>query len=325
VPFAASGEGAAELRRGIEAAGPVDAAIMPAARFGKKRLLISDMDSTIIGQECIDEIADAVGLKAKISEITERAMRGELDFEAALTERVSMLKGLPLGALARTLEERITLNPGARTLIATMKANGARTLLVSGGFTYFTSRVAELAGFESHQGNTLIDDGAALTGEVGRPILGREAKRAALIEAAAALGATPEETIAMGDGANDLDMIRASGLGVAYKAKPVVAAEATGANEAADEQVAAGALEQHPALLVRAVVPRAVGPCTVVPRVIGLWVLMAHGGSLAAVGVPGVWRRGRPGHGGSGPWTLVRAAAAGQHRSRVPPRRRRPR
>lgn len=229
LPFAASGEGAAELRRRIEAAGPVDAAIMPAARFGRKRLLISDMDSTIIGQECIDEIADAVGLKAKISEITERAMRGELDFEAALTERVSMLKGLPLGALARTLEERITLNPGARTLIATMKAHGARTLLVSGGFTYFTSRVAELAGFESHQGNTLIDDGATLTGEVGRPILGREAKRAALIEAAAALGAGPEETIALGDGANDLDMIRASGLGVAYKAKPVVAAEATGA------------------------------------------------------------------------------------------------
>lgn len=229
LPFAGSADEAAALRRQIETAGPVDAAIMPAARFGRKRLLISDMDSTIIGQECIDEIADAVGLKAKISEITERAMRGELDFEAALTERVSMLKGLPLGALARTLEERITLNPGARTLIATMKAHGARTLLVSGGFTYFTSRVAELAGFESHQGNTLIDDGAALTGEVGRPILGREAKRTALIEAAAALGAGPEESIAMGDGANDLDMIRASGLGVAYKAKPVVAAEATGA------------------------------------------------------------------------------------------------
>jgi phosphoserine phosphatase len=229
LPFAGSADEAAALRQEIETAGPVDAAIMPAARFGRKRLLISDMDSTIIGQECIDEIADAVGLKAKISEITERAMRGELDFEAALTERVSMLKGLPLGALARTLEERITLNLGARTLIATMKAHGARTLLVSGGFTYFTSRVAELAGFESHQGNTLIDDGAALTGEVGRPILGREAKRTALIEAAAALGAGPEESIAMGDGANDLDMIRASGLGVAYKAKPVVAAEATGA------------------------------------------------------------------------------------------------
>ncbi|MBY9065572.1 phosphoserine phosphatase SerB [Hyphomonas sp. WL0036] len=228
LPFTASGEGATELRRAIEAAGPVDAAVMPAARFGRKRLLISDMDSTIIGQECIDEIADAMGLKSKISEITERAMRGELDFEAALTERVAMLKGLPLGALASTLEERITLNPGARTLLATMKAHGARTLLVSGGFTYFTARVAERAGFESHQGNTLIDDGAALTGEVGRPILGREAKRAALLEAASALGAGPEDAIAMGDGANDLDMIRASGLGVAYRAKPVVAAEAAG-------------------------------------------------------------------------------------------------
>ena len=226
--FSASGEGLGALRNALEAAGPIDLAILPAARFGRKRLLISDMDSTIIGQECIDEIADAVGLKAKISEITERAMRGELDFEAALTERVAMLKGLPLGALARTLEERITLNPGARTLIATMKAHGARTLLVSGGFTYFTSRVADLAGFESHQGNTLIDDGAALTGEVGRPILGREAKRTALLEAAAALGASADDTLAMGDGANDLDMIRASGLGVAYRAKPVVAAEAAG-------------------------------------------------------------------------------------------------
>ena len=227
--FSASGEALGPLRAALEAAGPIDAAILPATRFGKKRLLISDMDSTIIGQECIDEIADAVGLKAKISEITERAMRGELDFEAALTERVAMLKGLPLDALARTLEERITLNPGARTLIATMKASGAATLLVSGGFTYFTSRVAALAGFESHQGNTLIDDGAALTGEVGQPILGRVAKRTALLEAAARLGAAPEDAIAMGDGANDLDMIRASGLGVAYKAKPVVAAEASGA------------------------------------------------------------------------------------------------
>ena len=221
--FSAAGEGLSLLRKALEAAGPIDLAILPAARFGRKRLLISDMDSTIIGQECIDEIADAVGLKAKISEITERAMRGELDFEAALTERVAMLKGLPLEALATTLEERITLNPGARTLIATMKAHGARTLLVSGGFTYFTSRVAELAGFESHQGNTLIDDGAALTGEVGRPILGREAKRTALLEAAAALGASADDTLAMGDGANDLDMIRGSGLGVAYRAKPIVA------------------------------------------------------------------------------------------------------
>lgn len=214
------------LRTRLEAELEADIAVLPRARFGRKRLLISDMDSTIIGQECIDELADAVGLKARISKITERAMRGELDFEAALTERVAMLKGLPLGELARTLEERITLNPGARTLIATMKAHGAATLLVSGGFTYFTSRVAEMAGFAGHQGNTLIDDGAALTGEVGRPILGREAKRTALLDAVAAIGASPEDALAMGDGANDLDMIRAGGLGVAYKAKPVVAAEA---------------------------------------------------------------------------------------------------
>lgn len=227
--FPAPAETIGPLCRALEAAGPFDVAVIPAVRFGRKRLLISDMDSTIIGQECIDEIADAVGLKAKISEITERAMRGELDFEAALTERVAMLKGLPLDALARTLAERITLNPGARTLLATMKAHGARTLLVSGGFTYFTARVAEQAGFESHQGNTLIDDGAALTGEVGRPILGREAKRSALLEAVTAIGAGPEDALAMGDGANDLAMICAAGLGVAYRAKPVVAAEAAGA------------------------------------------------------------------------------------------------
>jgi len=216
----------AGLRARLEAELEADIAVMPAARFGRKRLLISDMDSTIIGQECIDELADAVGLKPQISEITERAMRGELDFEAALTSRVAMLRGLPLGELDRTLRERITLNPGASTLIATMKAHGAQTLLVSGGFTFFTSRVAKLAGFNADQGNTLIDDGAALTGEVGQPILGRAAKRTALLDAAAALGAGPEDAVALGDGANDLDMIKAAGLGIAYHAKPVVAAEA---------------------------------------------------------------------------------------------------
>ena len=224
--FETSPETAAKVRAMIERHAEIDAAVMPAHLFGRKRLLISDMDSTIIGQECIDELADAVGLKPQISEITERAMRGELDFEAALTSRVAMLRGLPLGELDRTLRERITLNPGARTLIATMKAHGAQTLLVSGGFTFFTSRVAQLAGFASHQGNTLIDDGAALTGEVGQPILGRAAKRTALLEAAAAFSAGPEDAIALGDGANDLDMIKAAGLGIAYHAKPVVAAEA---------------------------------------------------------------------------------------------------
>jgi phosphoserine phosphatase len=156
-------------------------------------------------------------------------MRGELDFEAALTERVAMLRGLPLGELDRTLRERITLNPGARTLIATMKAHGAATLLVSGGFTFFTSRVAQMAGFAAHQGNTLLDDGKALTGEVGQPILGRAAKRTALLDAAAALGAGPHDALALGDGANDLDMIQAAGLGIAYRAKPIVASEASAA------------------------------------------------------------------------------------------------
>jgi phosphoserine phosphatase len=191
----------------------------------KKRLLISDMDSTIIGQECLDELADFAGLKAEVSAITERAMRGELDFAGALTQRVAMLKGLALSALERCHTERVRLNPGAAELVATMKAAGARTVLVSGGFRYFTSRVAKMAGFDKDRANTLIDDGKALTGAVGMPILGREAKLTALKEETAALGTTIDDSVAMGDGANDLDMIRAAGLGVAYKAKPIVAAE----------------------------------------------------------------------------------------------------
>lgn len=202
----------------------VDWAITPVANR-RKRLLISDMDSTIIGQECLDELADFAGLKAEVSAITERAMRGELDFEGALTQRVAMLKGLGLEALAACHEQRVRLNPGARELVATMKAHGARCVLVSGGFRYFTSRVAAMAGFEADRANTLIDDGARLTGDVGRPILGREAKLAALVEETAALGGVADDALAMGDGANDLDMIRAAGLGVAYKAKPVVAAQ----------------------------------------------------------------------------------------------------
>ncbi len=203
----------------------VDAALV--AEVGrKKRLLISDMDSTIIGQECLDELADFAGLKAEVSAITERAMRGELDFEGALTTRVAMLKGLALTALQEAFDARITLNPGARALVQTMKTHGALTVLVSGGFTFFTSLVAEAAGFAEHRGNTLIDDGTALTGEVGQPILGREAKLAALDEFATLAGLKREEAIALGDGANDLAMIQAAGLGIAYKAKPVVAAGA---------------------------------------------------------------------------------------------------
>ncbi len=203
----------------------MDAAFLPGENR-RKRLLISDMDSTIIGQECLDELADFAGLKAEVSAITERAMRGELDFEGALTTRVAMLKGLDLKALQDAYDARITLNTGAKTLVETMKANGAVTVLVSGGFTFFTGRVAEEAGFVAHRGNTLIDDGAALIGEVGLPILGREAKLSALDEVSAENGLGRADASALGDGANDLAMIKAAGLGIAYKAKPIVAAEA---------------------------------------------------------------------------------------------------
>jgi len=192
----------------------------------KKRLLIADMDSTIINVECLDELADFAGLKAEISAITERAMRGELAFEGALRERVGMLKGLATTALQQAYDERVRLNPGARTLIQTMRANNARCALVSGGFTFFTGRVAQAAGFHTHRANTLIEADGQLTGQVGEPILGKEAKLAALKEEASALNIPLSLTMAVGDGANDLAMIEASGLGVAYRAKPIVAAQA---------------------------------------------------------------------------------------------------
>ncbi|WP_300375926.1 phosphoserine phosphatase SerB [Henriciella sp.] len=212
------------LRKQLEAifAGKADICVSPSTNR-RKKLLISDMDSTIIEQECLDELADFAGLKAEISAITERAMQGELNFEEALRERVGMLDGLGLETLETCHRERITLMPGAETLVATMSAEGARCVLVSGGFTYFTSRIAEMAGFHTHQGNTLLDNGKALTGKVGEPILGREAKLAALNTEMKELGLSAEETLAMGDGANDLAMIEASGLGIAYRAKPVVA------------------------------------------------------------------------------------------------------
>lgn len=202
-----------------------DVCVQP-ARGRRKRLLVADMDSTIIGCECLDELADFAGLKAEIAAITERAMAGDLPFEAALTERVSRLKGLDLRALQQTYDERVRLNPGAATLARTMAAHGARCVLVSGGFEFFTSRVAAAAGFHAHRANRLLDDGACLTGQVGMPILGREAKLAALTAEAAALGVGLEATLAVGDGANDLAMIEAAGLGVAWRAKPIVAARA---------------------------------------------------------------------------------------------------
>jgi phosphoserine phosphatase len=204
---------------------PVDFAIQP-HDGRRKRLFVADMDSTIINVECLDEIADFAGLKAEIAAITERAMRGELEFEGALRERVGMLKGLGVDALQRAYDERVRLNPGAETLVRTMAANGTRCVLVSGGFTFFTDRVAERAGFHANRANTFNIEAEKLVGTVGEPILGKEAKLAALNEEAAALGLPLSLTMAVGDGANDLAMIKAAGLGVAYRAKPLVAAEA---------------------------------------------------------------------------------------------------
>ncbi len=211
----------------------IDACLQPASGR-RKRLLIADMDSTIINVECIDELADFAGVKAQVSEITEQAMRGELDFEGALKARVAMLKGLPLTDLQRAYDERVRLNPGARTLVRTMTAHGAKAFLVSGGFNFFTRRVAEAAGFDANRANTLIEADGALAGQVGEPILGREAKLAALREEAANLGIPLSQTLAVGDGANDLAMIEAAGLGVAYRAKPIVAAQADAKVDHAD-------------------------------------------------------------------------------------------
>ncbi len=190
----------------------------------RKRLMLADMDSTIIGCECLDELADFAGKKAEVSAITERAMAGELDFEGALTHRIAMLAGLPLSALQACFEERVALNDGAKVFVSTMASLGAHCALVSGGFTFFTSRVAQIAGFHTSRANTLNDDGHVLTGSVGLPILGKEAKLAALNEDVVRLGLSLAETLAIGDGANDLMMIEAAGLGIAYDAKPVVAA-----------------------------------------------------------------------------------------------------
>lgn len=207
------------------AGAPVDVCVVPAAGR-RKALLVADMDSTIIEQECIDEMADMLGLKARIAAITERAMRGELPFETALRERLGLLAGLEVSALQRVFDERVTLMPGARTLVATMRANGAFTALVSGGFSFFTSRVAAAVGFDVNQANELEIAERRLTGGVVGPILGREAKLEALLHYRDARALAQDATMAVGDGANDLAMIGAAGLGVAYRAKPVVAAEA---------------------------------------------------------------------------------------------------
>lgn len=189
----------------------------------RKKLLIADMDSTIVAAETLDELAGFAGLKDEIAAITARSMNGEIDFSTALRERVAMIAGLPEAALGRTLAG-IRLNPGARTLVATMRAHGAFTALVSGGFRWFTSRIAAAVGFDHDEANDLLLADGKVTGELAEPILDREAKRAALDRLAAARGVTAAEAVAVGDGANDLPMLQAAGLGVAYRAKPVVAA-----------------------------------------------------------------------------------------------------
>ncbi len=212
---------------------PVDVCVQP-FEGRRKALFIADMDSTIIGCECLDELADFAGVKDRVAAITERAMAGEIAFDAALRERVAMLKGLSVSVLAQCYEERVQLNPGARTLVRTMAAAGVHCFLVSGGFDAFTGPVAQAAGFAGHQANRFIVDNGVLTGEVAEPILGREAKREALQLHAAHFGLGFDQALAVGDGANDLGMIEAAGLGIAYRAKPVVAARADARVDHAD-------------------------------------------------------------------------------------------
>jgi phosphoserine phosphatase len=204
---------------------PVDVALVPAANR-RKRLLVADMDSTVIGQECIDELAAVAGAGDAVRAITVRAMAGELAFEDSLRERVKLLEGLRADAILHLLAERITLTPGARTLTATMRANGSGSALVSGGFTAFTAPVAERAGFAIHRANRLVIENGALAGRVEEPVLGRAAKVEALDEIAASLNLTRADAIAVGDGANDIALLEAAGLGVALHGKEKVRAAA---------------------------------------------------------------------------------------------------
>ncbi len=202
----------------------IDLVVQPAERR-RKRVLLADMDSTMIGQECIDELADMAGVGAEVSRITSRAMNGELDFEGALRARVGLLAGLDVGVIDRVWRERITMTPGGEVLVATMKANGAYCALISGGFTAFTARVAARLGFDEHRANGLPQSDGRITGAVDEPILGRDAKVVALREICGRLGVSAAEVMAVGDGANDLGMLQLAGAGVALHAKPLVAAE----------------------------------------------------------------------------------------------------
>jgi phosphoserine phosphatase len=227
IPFTSSEDIGAIADRLRAARGdlPIDIVVQPEIAR-RKKLFLADMDSTMIGQECIDELADFAGLKAHVAAITERAMRGEIEFEPALRERVALLKGLPVGVIDEVLAKRITLTPGGREVVATMHAHGAYTCLISGGFTRFTCAIAEKIGFQENRGNALLAADGKLTGEVAEPILGRAAKLATLNELREAFDLDDLDTLVVGDGANDLGMIQRAGLGVAYHAKPAVAAAA---------------------------------------------------------------------------------------------------
>ena len=225
IPFdGLASEQADAAARGALGGEAVDVIAQP-AEGRRKRLLLADMDSTVVTSETLDELAAFAGLKDRIAAITKRAMDGELDFIQALAERVGMLAGLPVSALERTWEAT-EMTPGAAELVATMRAAGAHCVLVSGGFTFFTARVAERLGFHAHNSNTLLTRDGKLTGRVADPVLDRHAKLATLKRVAAELGLPLSAALAVGDGANDLDMIRAAGLGVAFRAKPIVAAAA---------------------------------------------------------------------------------------------------
>jgi phosphoserine phosphatase len=212
--------------RDIIGGDPVDVVIQP-HDGRRKKLFLADMDSTMIGQECIDELADYAGFKDRVAAITERAMRDEIAFEPALRERVALLKGLPVAVIDKVIAERIRLTSGGRTLVATLRANGAYTCLVSGGFTAFTSKIAVMLGFDENHANTLVADASGrLTGEVADPVLGRQAKLRTLNALRERFHLNRDDTLAAGDGANDIPMLVAAGLGVAFHAKPAVKAAA---------------------------------------------------------------------------------------------------
>jgi phosphoserine phosphatase len=215
-----------EAIRAALGSAPIDVVVQPAAGR-RKKLLLADMDSTMIGQECIDELADHLGIKKEVAAITQRAMRGEIEFEPAVRERVALLRGLPITAADEVIDNRIHITPGARTLVATMRRHGAYTCLVTGGFTLFTHRLAAMIGFDENRANRLlVDSNGRLTGEVAEPIFGREAKLATLLDLTQRLHLSREQSLVVGDGANDIAMIEAAALGIAYHAKPKVAAVA---------------------------------------------------------------------------------------------------